>query len=250
MESPIGFFDSGLGGASVLKEAIALFPTENYVYYGDNGNAPYGERAPEDILSLTLASIETLKREGIKALVIACNTASSVMTAALRERVGLPVIGMEPALKPAQQLRHGGRVLVLATRATLALPKFAQLMARYGEGAKCVPFPELVVLVEKGLTAGDAVRDTLAKRLSPYLSEPVDAVVLGCTHFVFLKEEISRFFRGKTAILDGNAGTVAQMGRVLAERGLRTACGTGSVRFMTSGEPARFEPLFRELLNR
>jgi len=133
MKDLIGFFDSGLGGISVLHEAHRIMPNENYIFFGDNKNAPYGPRPLEEIRALTAAGIQRLLDREVKALVIACNTATSAYAEIVREQhPELPIVGMEPALKPAHYARHGGQVIVLATEATLRLEKFRRLMARYG----------------------------------------------------------------------------------------------------------------------
>ena len=132
-ERPVGIFDSGVGGISVLRELRAQLPQENVIYYGDTAYAPYGTKPPEVVMARVRQVMAELLDRDVKAVVIACNTATSVAAATLRAEMTLPIIGMEPALKPAHQLRHGGRILVMATPLTLRLPKFEALMARYGE---------------------------------------------------------------------------------------------------------------------
>ena len=176
--------------------------------------------------------------------------ATSVAAATLRAELTLPIIGMEPALKPASQLRHGGRVLVMATPLTLRLPKFQALMARYGEGAQPLPCPGLMELVEEGELDGPEVEDYLARLLEPYLNASLDAVVLGCTHYVFLRPALRRMLPPETALLDGNAGTVRQLHRVLEQRGLlrATQC-PGRVELYTSGDPDTVLPQMQRLLD-
>ena len=135
MFRPIGIFDSGVGGVSVLRDAMALLPHERFLFYGDNANAPYGLKSPEEIRACVRRVVDELLQRDVKALVIACNTATAAAAKELRETLALPVIGMEPALKPAHALLHGGQILVLATPATLHMEKFQRLMALYGEGA-------------------------------------------------------------------------------------------------------------------
>ena len=134
MRDVIGILDSGVGGISVLRTAVQLLPNENFIYYGDNKNAPYGPKSLEEIRSLSAHAIDHLLDQQVKALVIACNTITSAYASILREKVDLPVIGMEPAVKPASLARGDGKVLALATRATLSLEKFSRLMESYGEG--------------------------------------------------------------------------------------------------------------------
>lgn len=151
MNDLIGFFDSGVGGVSVLHTARRILPNEHFLYYGDNGHAPYGPKPLEEIRRLSAESVGVLLDRGVKAVVIACNTATSAYAEILRAELKLPVIGMEPALKPAQEARHGGEILVLATQATLTLPKFQRLMKRYGDHVIPVVGRGLVELVEAGI---------------------------------------------------------------------------------------------------
>ena len=246
--APIGFFDSGLGGISVLREALLRYPAEDYLYYGDNGNAPYGEKTLEQTRALVDDAVAALLACGIKALVIACNTATSASAERLRARLDIPVIGMEPALKPAAMLRHGGQVLVLATPLTLKLEKFQRLMERYGEGVTPLPAPELVTLAEAGCLEGPRVDEALA-RITKDVGGQVDGVVLGCTHYSLMRGAVQAFFGNDVFIVDGNAGTVAQMARLLAARGeLRPSSGIGSVKLITTGDEAAIAPLFWQLL--
>ena len=212
-------FDSGLGGISVLRELIALMPHERYLYFGDSANAPYGTRSLENVRALTLRNIGMLYDRGIKAAVIACNTATSAAAAALRERFqDIPIIGMEPALKPAALAYPGGTVLVLATPLTLREEKFHHLMEHYRDGVRIVPLacPELVEFVERGELESDALLRYLHDRLDPWREE-ADAAVLGCTHFPFLKAAIRRVLGQKIALYDGGAGTARQTQRQLEQ---------------------------------
>lgn len=247
-QSPIGVFDSGVGGVSVLGELVRTLPCEDFLYFGDTAHAPYGTRPREEVLGYCDGVMERLLSQGVKAVVIACNTATSVAAASLRERLTLPIIGMEPALKPAHEMRHGGAVLVLATPMTLTLPKFQLLMSRYGEGAAPVACPGLMELVER--EDFDAARDYLRERLSPWDLRGVDAVVLGCTHYVFLRPVLRDLLPKETLVLDGNAGTARQLARVLARDGLLRAGGAGRVRFETSADAAAVIPVMERLFAR
>ena len=209
-DAPIGVFDSGLGGLSVLGAATALLPNESFIYFGDNRRAPSGDKPPEVVLRHAEDVTDKLLSLGCKAIVIACNTATSVAAQPLRKQLSLPVIGMEPALKPASLLPGAGRILVLATRLTLSQEKFNRLMARYGRDAVAVPCPGLVELVEAGETEGARVDALLARLLSPYRDEGCKAVVLGCTHYVFLRRSVERVFGSGVPVIDGNAGTARQ----------------------------------------
>ena len=248
-ERPVGIFDSGVGGISVLRELRAQLPQENVIYYGDTAYAPYGTKPPEAVMARVRQVMAELLNRDVKAVVIACNTATSVAAATLRAEMTLPIIGMEPALKPAHQLRHGGRILVMATPLTLRLPKFEALMARYGEGASPLPCPGLMELVEEGKLDGPEIEDYLHHLFAPYRDTPVDAVVLGCTHYVFLHPTLRRLLPAETAILDGNAGAIRQLRRVLEERNaLRPEGASGRVELHTSGDEALVLPRMKQLM--
>ena len=215
---PIAVFDSGLGGISVLRELKSLMPNERYLYFGDSANAPYGTRSLEDVRALTLRNIGMLYERGIKAAVIACNTATSAAVAALRDRFrDIPVIGMEPALKPAALAHSGGTVLVLATPLTLREEKFSHLMEHYRDGVRIVPLacPELVEFVERGELESEALSCYLHEKLDCY-REAADAAVLGCTHFPFLRAAIRQVLGDQVALYDGGQGTARQTQRQLA----------------------------------
>lgn len=217
---PIGVFDSGYGGISVLAAAASLLPGERFLFIGDNLHAPYGSLPEETILELTRQSVRFLIDSGCKAIVIACNTATSVAAAALRKEIDLPIVAMEPALKPASMLEGDGLVLVLATGVTLKLDKFRQLMASYGKGAVPIPAPKLVTAVEAGITDGPQMVALLNEYLAPYLDRPIKAVVLGCTHFVFLKPALRGLLPESVTLIDGNEGTARQLKKCLTQAGL------------------------------
>lgn len=236
-QRPIGLLDSGLGGIGVLGETLRQLPNEDYVYYGDTANAPYGDKAPEEVLGLVHQAVERLIELRCKAIVIACNTATSVSAGKLRQELDLPIIGMEPALKPASQLPGGGKILVMATRVTLALPKFQALMAQYGRDAVPVPCPGLMECVERGELEGPKVTALLRQLLGPWLSQPIKAVVLGCTHYPFLRKTIAALFPAGTPLIDGNAGSVRQLRRRLEEQNLLSdRQEPGRITFLSSSE--------------
>ena len=191
--------------------------------------------------------MEHLLAQDVKAVVIACNTATAVAAAELRARYEVPIIGIEPALKPAHEMRREGSILVLATPMTLKLEKFHALYERYGEGAIPLPCPGLMELVER--EADEEARRYLLELLAPYDLTKVDAVVLGCTHYVFLRPILRQILPETAAVLDGNAGTARQLRRVLAARDL-LAEGPGSITLETSGNPAQVLPVMRRLLGK
>ena len=216
--SPVGFFDSGMGGISVLKGTLQLLPGEDYLYFGDSLHAPYGVRPVEEVRALSRAAVEHLLEQGAKAVVIACNTATSAAASMLREAYPqIPIIGTEPALKPAVERHPGGRIRVMATAMTLQEQKFLDLWQEFREQAEIVPVPcsGLMEFVERGLLRGEQVEQFLLERLEPFLKVPVDAVVLGCTHYPFLRGTIQRIVGRRTEILDGSEGVARQLRRRL-----------------------------------
>ena len=219
----IAVFDSGVGGISVLRQLRKLMPGENYVYYGDSANAPYGSRPTEQVRALTLAAAEKLVTEyPVKALVIACNTATAAAIEQLRKKYAdLIVIGIEPAVKLAADHFPGGHLGVMATEVTLREEKFDHLMHRFDGNCTItkIPAPGLVKLIEAGKSdtpETDALLETL---LGPYVGK-LDALVLGCTHYPFVKETIGKILGDRTALLDGGAGTARETKRRLEEADL------------------------------
>ncbi len=249
----IGVFDSGMGGISVLRELIKIMPDEKYIYYGDNANAPYGTKSKETILKLTLNAVKELEERKIKALVVACNTATSVAVKTLREKYSdIPVIGIEPAVKPAAYENMGaGAIAVMATPATLKLEKFLNLSAIYKKDNKIIsiPCPGLAELIEQGITRGEQVNNLLKQFFKPYIHENIRSVVLGCTHYPFIKNEINIFFAGKVKIYDGANGTARQTKRLLEQAGMLTDNKKGSIEFISSNKNKKEQELFDFLLN-
>ena len=245
--SAIGIFDSGVGGVSVLRDAMTLLPREHFLYYGDNLNAPYGTKSEDEIRTLATHVADVLCAYGVKALVVACNTATSAAAASLREKLTIPVIGMEPALKPASQLWHGGRILVLATPATLRQHKFQLLSEKYGEHADVCPCAGLMEFAESGELEGERIDRYLSRQLAPWRDVQIDAAVLGCTHYVFLRRALSRALPG-VPLIDGNDGTARRLMSLLDQGGMLRSEGEGSVSFMTSGDETVYIPLMEKLL--
>ena len=233
-ELQIAVFDSGVGGISVLKELIACMPQEHYLYFGDSANAPYGSRTTEEVRALTLAAVEVLYDRGIKALVVACNTATAAAIDELRQRYpDIVVIGIEPALKMATDRFPTGHVGIMATQVTLREEKLEHLVERFPEArVERIPAPGLVELVEQGKAQSAETEALLRQILTPYLGK-LDAIVLGCTHYPFVRDTIRKILGEEVAILDGGEGTARQTRRCLEERGwLRQ--GEGSVQMENS----------------
>lgn len=249
MRRPIGIFDSGLGGISVLKEAVHLMPNEHFIFYGDNENAPYGTKTQEQIDSCVQNVVDQLLQRDVKALLIACNTATAASAKRLRSELTIPVIGMEPALKPAHELRHGGQILVLATPATLHMDKFLHLMELYGEGAVPVEGYGIVECVEDGQVRGERILSVLHGLLDEHLKKKTDAIVLGCTHYPLIREALAQVAPG-VPLIDGNLGTVRQLRRVLERDGLLCPPGEpGGYELHTTGDEAIYLPRMRLLMD-
>lgn len=215
--SVILFIDSGIGGLSVLALARRQMPAENYLFYADAANAPYGDKRPEEIIALLHDLLEKQSDYSLKAILLACNTATSAAAAVLRNELPIPVIGMEPALKPAV-LNTTGQVIVMATALTIREEKFRNLLGRYGEGRDIVPLacPGLMQIVEKD-PEGPEAEAYLHQVLDPY-QDTAEALVLGCTHYVFLRPLIQKLYPG-IRIFDGNDGVVRHLYDILRERG-------------------------------
>lgn len=250
---PIGVLDSGLGGISVLRELVKLMPGEDFIYYGDSANAPYGTRTPEEVIDLTKKDVEFLLERGAKAIVVACNTATSVAIKELRaayEEV-LPVIGIEPALKPAVKAKEHSKVVVMATPMTLSQTKFNSMMHIYEDDANIIkmPCPGLVEYIESGVLEGPVLDAYLEKQFAPYDKAEIDAVVLGCTHYPLIREVIQKHFPG-VSVYDGGFGTAKQTKRRLAERGLLSDRESGGkVEIFNSRNTEKILELSRRLLN-
>lgn len=253
---PIGFMDSGLGGVSVLREARRILPHENFLYYGDNGNAPYGDRTTEDICALTVKAVEALVDNGAKAVVIACNTATAASIETLRKSFSVPILGIEPAITPACRLAGDGKVLMLATASTSKSARYLALRDRQPDPARVISVgcPGLVQRIERGIFDDDAFDDILSEHLAPYNDTRVDAIVLGCTHYPFIRGAFRRYaeahFVGKPQFFDGGEGVSRHLKNVLEQNGLVNGAGDASVTLMTSGDMRTVRPLFELLLNR
>ena len=215
----IAVFDSGLGGISVLRHLRHLLPGERYLYFGDSANAPYGSRPTGEVRDLTLAAAERLLAEKpLKALVLACNTATAAAVQDLRKKYpDLIVIGIEPALKVAADHYPGGRIGVMATEVTLREEKFDLLLNRFHENCTVtkIPMPGLVQLVEAGKLGSPEMEALLQDLLKPYIGR-LDAVVLGCTHYPLASRDIHKVLGETVVLLDGGEGTAQQTRRRLA----------------------------------
>nr|WP_206872566.1 glutamate racemase [Clostridium zeae] len=249
---PIGFFDSGVGGLSVMKKAIEYMPWEDYIYFGDSINAPYGTKTVDEVKKLTFDAVEFLISKGVKAIVIACNTATSAAIEDLRAHYKhIPIIGIEPALKPAVELSNNGKIIIMATPMTLVEKKFKTLMEKYAQEAEIIPLPcaGLVELIESGITDGEELISFLSEKFIDIDKDTISAVVLGCTHYPFVKNAISKVLGDKALLIDGSEGTAKELRRRLGKGGiLRDKGRKGEITIYNSLQENKVIELSYELL--
>ncbi len=234
----IGFLDSGFGGITVLSEALKQLPNENYIYYADNEHVPYGTKSKEEVHAYVFQAVDFLVKQGIKALVVACNTATSIAVLDLRSKYSFPIVGMEPAVKPAVENGNGKRVLVLATPLTLKEEKFHNLVQRvdHEHVVDYLAFPELVELAETMIFDRDKVVPVIQAKLSGYDFDKYKTFVLGCTHFPIYKNIFKLVLPPHIDVIDGSTGTVRYLKKLMEERGiLSTAHAPGEIKFFDSG---------------
>ncbi len=250
---PLGVMDSGVGGLSVMREIRRLLPQEDLLYFADRGNCPYGTRPPAELLALTRQACGYLLDEGAKALVIACNTASTASVAQLRlEWPEIPIVGMVPAVKPAASQTKTGVIGVLATQATGRAPVLQDVIDRFATGLEVLIAAPigLVEAVEAGQTSSPATIAILETALAPLLVGGADALVLGCTHFPFLRPALESILQGRMHLIDSGDAVAQQTGRVLAAAGLlNPQSGQGRLVCYTTGEPLASRQVIAQLLD-
>ncbi|TWC51750.1 glutamate racemase [Pseudomonas sp. SJZ080] len=251
-EAPIGVFDSGVGGLSVLAEIQRLLPNETLLYVADCGNIPYGEKTPEFIQQRCSVMADFFQQQGAKALVLACNTATVAGVADLRrDYPEWPIVGMEPAVKPAAAATRSGVVGVLATTGTLQSAKFAALLDRFATDVRVItqPCPGLVELIENGDLHSPALRELLARYVGPLLAAGCDTIILGCTHYPFLKPLLKQMIPEDISLIDTGAAVARQLQRLLAERELLAEGPARAAQFWTSADPEHFANILPILWN-
>ncbi|TVX96879.1 glutamate racemase [Cohnella terricola] len=244
----IGFFDSGIGGLTVLEESLRRLPAQDYVYMADTLHVPYGPKSQEEVKGYVLKAVETMMGEGIEALVVACNTATSIAVNELRELYPIPIVGMEPAVKPAVEMNRttGKRVLVFATQLTLSMPKYYALVSRVDDEGivDSLPLPELVRFCEELQFDRRVLGEFFKEKLSEYDLDRYGIVVLGCTHYPFYKNILREILPTHIQIVDGNAGTIRRLAALLTRYGVVSGRGSGDVKFMcTDGNPAYIDKM-------
>lgn len=239
--APVGVMDSGVGGLSVLGEIQRLLPNESLLYVADSGHVPYGEKSPDYIRERLRHIAGFFHEQGAKAMVLACNTATVAAVADLRERYpDWPLVGMEPAVKPAAAATRSGVVGVLATTGTLQSAKFAALLDRFASDVRVVtqPCPGLVELIETGDLASARLRQMLQGYVQPLLASGCDTLILGCTHYPFLRPLLAAMVPAEVAIIDTGAAVARQLQRLLGARGLLAEGPAQGTAFWSSGDPA------------
>lgn len=241
-ERPIGVFDSGIGGLAVLRELRALLPAEDLLYFADQAHFPYGPRSRAEVRELALRAAQRLVERGAKLVVVACNTASSAALPALRAALDVPVVGIEPAVKPACELTRAGRVGILATSGTVAGAALDRLVERVADGVEVVRVAAggLVELIENGRADWPAAQRALQEALAPLLDAGVDVVALGCTHFAFVRPAVERMLGAGVLVLEPAEAVARQVVRVLVRQSIAAEPGrTGTTAYESSGDRAR-----------
>lgn len=251
--APVGIFDSGVGGLSVLREVRALLPAEDLLYVGDSLNAPWGDKPEDFIRKRSLAIGGFLLERGAKALVFACNTGTAVAVQALRSRFELPVVAVEPGVKPAAAITRSGVVAALVTSTMNRSERMASLLDRFGKEVRVItqPCPGLVELVEAGDLDGPEVRRLVERYLQPLVADGADTVALGCTHYPFLLPLLREVAGDGVTFIDTGAAVARQLKRVLEEGGLLNASTQpGAESYWTSADPVRSGRTIAALLDR
>lgn len=238
-QSPIGVFDSGVGGLSVLKAIQARLPDEAFLYVADSANAPYGDRDASFITARTMALAEFLVESGAKAIVVACNTATVVAVETLRSRFPLPIIALEPAIKPAAATTRTGVIAVMATSRTLESAQVTRLCSLYGSATKIIlqACPGLVEQVENGEIDSEATLLLLKSYVHPMVNAGADTIVLGCTHYSFLSPQIQAFSGESVRLIDSAGAVARQVQRRINPADPTTISQIPQTSFFTTGNP-------------
>ena len=248
-DSPIGIFDSGVGGLTILRAVRQALPCENLVYVADAAHVPYGEKSPQQIRDRAMAIGGFLVGQSAKIIVVACNTATAAAIDFLRERLSIPIVGVEPAVKPAVAATRSGVVGVLATPATLASERYRGLIGRFAAGVCIVgqPCAGLAEHIERGQIDGERTEQLLRGFVEPLLAAHADVIVLGCTHYPLVAHIVQRIAGPDVAVIENGMAVAKEVVRQLALRGSARTTGPGSEVFWTSGSIQGIAPLLGEL---
>lgn len=232
----IGIFDSGIGGLTLLHQAMIQLPEENYIYYADTAHVPYGIRTTEQVIGYVDEIIAFMVQHKCKAVVIACNTATAAAAELMREKYAIPIVGIEPAVKPAVEKSDGKRVMVIATPLTIRERKLQSLLHKIDDShlVDLQPFPRLVTFAEERVFDTPEVRNYIEETLQPFDLTQYAEFVLGCTHFNFFKDIFDEVLPKGVQIIDGSRGTINQLCRVLEGQN-KLEQQQGSVRYFASG---------------
>jgi len=250
---PVAVIDSGLGGLTVLKELIRHLPQENFLYFGDTAHIPYGNKSAAYVRELICSYVEEMREQGIKGLVLACNTATAVAVDHLRQIYqDMPIISVEPAIKPAVLAHPGEKVLVMATPITLNEERFFRLFHKYEDQAEItlVPCPGLADKIEACQISGPELREFLSGLLEPYMQPKAAGLVLGCTHYPFVKRELPQVLGYTPDFYDCSAGTARETRRRLLAAGIENLSEKpGTIQFLNSANDPLFPEKAKKMLN-
>ncbi|MBI2942022.1 MAG: glutamate racemase [Chloroflexi bacterium] len=249
-ERPVGVFDSGVGGLSVVREIQARLPGERLLYLADSAHCPYGARSRQELIELTRGITRWLLSQGAKLVVVACNTASVAALGALRSTFDVPFVGIVPAVKPAALATRTRRIGILATPVTFQMEMFNDLVRNFAADVEVCRqvCPGLVELAERGIVAGPEVEEPLRRYLEPLLTAGVDTIVLGCTHYPFFRPVIERLAGPEVTVIDTGDAIARQVERVLGGQRLLRRDGCGELLLATTGDVVRFATVASHLL--
>ena len=249
---PVGVFDSGVGGLTVLHECLVTMPHEDFVYLGDHARLPYGPRPLDEVRGFALEIGVFLERQGVKLVVVACNTATSAALPQLQEELRVPVVGViAPEAHAAVQATRNRRVGLMATEGTVAAGRYAELVPALDAGIEFVPVacPELVPLIEAAELDAERCEDAVRDYARPLKDANVDTVILGCTHYPLLKWTFQRVFGRSTTLVFSADETAREVAETLAKKGFENSAERdGDYRFLTTGEPGSFRAMGKRFL--
>ena len=247
--APIGVFDSGVGGLTILREIRAALPCENLIYVADSAHLPYGDKRVDFVRGRALAITEFLVGLGAKAVVVACNTATAVAIDVLRDRYPIPFIGVEPAVKPAAAASHSGTIGVLATHATLKSARYAALLERFAQGIRVLeqPCAGLADHIERGKLDDAATEELVRGFVAPLLAAGADTIVLGCTHYPLIAHIVRKVAGPQIAVIENGTAVARELARQLKAHGCERQNGVGAQTFWASGRMEEMEQVLARL---